>query len=91
MLKVINKKGKKYLNIDGREYGPKSLYFHIQRTTSTLEYFTKSGDWDEDRQSQVKKYIQRLVEIYRKYYPEEDNWWFNISKYKFHSYLIYKN
>lgn len=76
MVKVINKKGKKYLNIDGREYGPKSLYFHIQRTTSTLEYFTKSGYWDEDRQSQVKKYIQRLVEIYRKYYPEEDKWWY---------------
>lgn len=60
MVKVINKKGKKYLNIDGREYGPKSLYFHIQRTTSTLEYFTKSGDWDEDRQSQVKNISKGL-------------------------------
>lgn len=77
MVKVIYKKDKKYLNIDGREYGPKSLYFHIKRSISTLEYFTKSGDWDENRQSQVKKYIQRFVEIYRKYYPEEDNWWYN--------------
>ena len=58
MVKVINKKGKKLVNIDGREYGPKSPYFHIQRTTSSLEYFTKKGDWDEKRQNEVKKYIQ---------------------------------
>lgn len=74
MVRVINKKGKKFLNIDGRDYGPKSLYFHIQRTTSTLEYFTKKGDWDENKQNEVKKYIQRLVEIYRENDPEEDNW-----------------
>lgn len=54
MVRVINKKGKKFLNIDGRDYGPKSLYFHIQRTTSTLEYFTKKGDWDENKQNEVK-------------------------------------
>ena len=74
MVKVINKKGKKLLNIDGREYGPKSLYFYIQRTTSTLEYFSKNSNWDEKRQNEVKKYIQSLVEIYQKQYSEEDKW-----------------
>lgn len=72
MVKVINKKGKKYLNIDGREYGPKSLEFHIKRSISTLEYFTKKGDWDEKRQREVKSSIQRLIDIKNKYYPDDN-------------------
>lgn len=72
MVKVIYKKDKKYLNIDGKEYGPKALYFHIKRTISTLQYFTKSGDWDEKRQSEVRASIQRLINIKNEYYPDED-------------------
>ena len=72
MVKVINKKGKKYLNIDGREYGPKALYFNIKRSISTLEYFTKKGDWDEERQREVKSSIQRLIDIKNKYYTDDN-------------------
>lgn len=71
MVKVINRKGKKYLNIDGREYGPKSLEFHIKRTILTLEYFAEKGDWNEKRQKDVKKSIQRLIDIKNEYYPDD--------------------
>ena len=64
MVKVIHKKGKKYLNIDGRQYGPHSLYFHIQRSIATLEYFTENGDWDEKRQMAVKSYIEKCLKAY---------------------------
>lgn len=74
MVKVIYKKDKKYLNIDGKEYGPKSLYFYIKRTISTLEYFTKSGDWDEKRQREVKSSIQRLIDIKNEHYPDDNIW-----------------
>lgn len=74
MVKVIRKKDKKYLDIDGREYGPRSLYFHIKRTMSTLEYFTKTGGWDKNKQEEVRGDIQRLVNIYKKYYTKENKY-----------------
>ena len=74
MIKVIYKKDKKYLNIDGKEYGPKALYFHIKRTIYTLEYFTKSSDWDEKRQGEVRASIQKLINIKKEYYPDENIW-----------------
>ncbi len=74
MVKVIRKKDKKYLDIDGREYGPRSLYFHIKRTMSTLEYFTQSGYWDKNKQEEVRRDIQRLVNIYKKYYTKENKY-----------------
>lgn len=81
MVKIIIKKGKKYLNIDGKEYGPKALYFHIKRSISTLEYFTKSGDWDEKRQREVKSSIQRLIDIKNEHYPDDNIWWwFSFAK-----------
>lgn len=41
MVNRIHKKDRKYIVLDGREYGPKSLYFHIKRTLSLLEFYTK--------------------------------------------------
>lgn len=75
MEKVIYKKDKKYLIIDGREYGPKSLYFHIKRTISILESFTESGYWDENRQKEVRQDIQRLINIFYKHYTDGDVSW----------------
>ena len=71
MVKVINKKSKKYLIIDGREYGAISLYYHIIRTISTFKYIKESGEYKEERITEVKRGIIRLIEIYNKYYPEE--------------------
>ena len=68
MVKVIYKKGKKYLNIYGRQYGPHSLYFHIQRSIATLEYFTENGQWDEKRQKEVKSYIKKCLKAYTENY-----------------------
>lgn len=68
MVKVIYEKGKKYLNIDGRQYGPHSLYFHIQRSIATLEYFTENGQWDEKRQKVVKSYIEKCLKAYTENY-----------------------
>lgn len=74
MVKVIHKKDKKYIIIDGREYGSKSLYFHIQRTISSLEYFTKNGQWDENRQMKAKAYIERYLKAYKENFQEYDLW-----------------
>ena len=71
MVKVINKKGKKYLIIDGKEYGAISLYYHIIRTISTYKYIKESGEYKEERITEVKHGIIRLIKIYNKYYPEE--------------------
>lgn len=68
MVKVIHKKGKKYLNIDGIEYGPYSLYFHIQRSIATLLYFKENGQWDEKRQKEVKYYIKKCLKAYTENY-----------------------
>ena len=71
MVKVINKKSKKYLIIDGREYGEISLYYHILRSISTFKHIKESGECGEERLIEIKRGIIRLIEIYNKYYPEE--------------------
>lgn len=71
MVKVIYKNDKKRLVIDGRVYGPYALYYYIMRTLSTYEYYKSTGEWDEERQREVKSYLRRYMQIYQKYYPEE--------------------
>ena len=72
MVKVIYKKDKKYLIIDGKEYGPKSLYYHIVRTINTYKHYKTSGEWDLEKVKKVKYEIAKLIKIHKKYYPEEN-------------------
>ncbi len=58
MVKVIYKKGKKYLIVDHRQYGPLSLYYHIQRYLSSFEYLKESGQCDEKRLIEIKSAIE---------------------------------
>lgn len=74
MVEEIYKKGKKYLIIDGKEFGPKSLYFHIKRTLSYLKKSFEEGKWDENMKKEAKDKIRRLIKIYRENYPEDDLW-----------------
>lgn len=74
MVEEIYKKGKKYLIIDGKEFGPKSLYFHIKRSLSYLKKSSEEGKWDENMKKEAKYKIRRLIKIYRENYPEDDLW-----------------
>ncbi|WP_311492560.1 hypothetical protein [uncultured Anaerococcus sp.] len=74
MVEEIYKKGKKYLIIDGKEFGPKSLYFHIKRALSYLKKSSEEGKWDENMKKEAKDKIRRLIKIYRENYPEDDLW-----------------
>lgn len=69
MVKVIYRKGKKYLIIEGREFGVFSLYYHILRTISNYKYLKESGESDEERLLKIKYHIARLIKIYNDYYP----------------------
>lgn len=71
MVKVLYKNGKKSLLIDDRVYGPYGLYYYITRTISTYLYFCSTGKWDDSRKREVKNYIIRHIEIYKKYFPNE--------------------
>ena len=71
MIKVRYKKGKKYIIIEGREFGSISLYYHITRTISTYKYLKERGESDEEKLSKIKDHIGRLIKIYNDHYPEE--------------------
>ena len=71
MVKAIYRKGKKYLIIEGREYGPISLYYHILRSISTFKSLKESGEIGKERLREIKHSIARLIKIYKDYYPEE--------------------
>ena len=74
MVRVNFKNKKKYVNIDGRDCGPKSLYFHIKRMISTLKYFKSEGKWDQERQDLVKTNIKEYVKVFKENFSEEDLW-----------------
>ena len=71
MIKVRYRKGKKYIIVEGREFGEISLYYHIVRTISTYKYLKESGECEQERLSRIKHHIIRLIKIYKEYYPEE--------------------
>ncbi|WP_296114921.1 hypothetical protein [uncultured Anaerococcus sp.] len=64
----------KYIRIDGRKYGPKSLEYHIRRSIARFKYFKANNLWDEQRQREVKKYIERYTKIFEENFSEEDSW-----------------
>lgn len=70
MVKVFYKNGKKRLVIDGRVYERYSLYYHIKRTISTYVYFCTTDEWDDSRKKEVKNYIIRYINIYKKHFPK---------------------
>lgn len=74
MVRVSFKNKKKYVTIDGRDYGPKSLYFHIKRMISTLKYFKNEGKRDQERQDLVKTNIKEYVKVFKENFSEEDLW-----------------
>ncbi len=71
MIKVRYGKGKKYITVEGREFGAISLYYYIIRTISTYKYIKKSGESDEEKLLRIKKHIKTMIKIYNDYYPEE--------------------
>lgn len=77
MVNRIHKKDRKYIVLDGREYGPKSLYFHIKRTLSLLEFYTKNGGWDKQKQMEMKAYIERYMKAFRENFDDEIFWLLN--------------
>ena len=71
MIKVRYRKGKKYITVEGREFGAISLYYYIIRTISTYKYIKKSEESDEENLLRIKKHIKTMIKIYNDYYPEE--------------------
>ena len=71
MIKVRYRKGKKYIIVEGREFGAISLYYYIRRTISTYKSMKEIGVCGEERLIELKNHIGRYIKIYNEYYPEE--------------------
>ena len=74
MVEVIYKKGKKYIIIDGREYGAISLYFHIKRNILFLKKLKERGEREEERQMEHKAYIERYLKAFKDNFDDEKIW-----------------